>query len=373
MKRYMSSIVILMVFVFVKAFPSSSSVCQEAESLLLDSDNLSFRLAVHNPHFSDLDNILELYSNFTLDDQHRLLVYPIKARRSVLKENILKKRIFVACDRSLPGQNKIISFCKLIVAHGEELVEIVTGELNAGCFFEPSQSASALDVSSQLSPLLKFHPNQPAFFKNYELGCSDFDTRITPPQKISDQLDSSLWENFRIDGTRDKFLYFGMAYTLPAYRGVSHVNSRLEAFALSSVANYLSQCLEVGDNLIYMYGVVRENFWGSARMRSFGKFVLNLINARPDDTITFSVAMFDTEKPIFEEKEGRAVRSPVKMPRGRVSSLFAGFRCVLPSFCSSASDVGAFEDSPVPEAISPLVISDSTPGYGCFISCKPRG
>ena len=173
--------------------------------------DFSYRLAVHG----DVDQICELYGQFTEDDINKLVVFSAETQQEIISENIRRKRFFVACN----DMGKIVSFLKLYVVDQEEIDGILHDELNLGveqelllntCYVLPVE-----DVMNS-NNLLEFH-------------------QIDPNQVIYSLLVSETQK--RIRSNREKsclYVYYGSAYTRSDYRG-NGINTELQRVAMRSI------------------------------------------------------------------------------------------------------------------------------------------
>lgn len=354
MKKYLLSLflTVLMLVKAVPAYAASFLLHGSSSALSIDPAGLEYRLASGD---ADITGLLELYDNFTEDDHHCLLVYKAgRLRRKMLAQSILANRIFVACDPEKEG-NKIVSFCKLYMAQGKELKDIISNEFSAGTF-----------GASPESGIVEFTPCLPAFTRDYSLDLSsinNFSQRLVEPSSViyPSGVSSSLYAGFierlvdedialKLDVSGDTCIYLGSAFTVEGYKGRG-INSTLERFALSAVSSSpeFRASLQSGRSIHYMYGIVNKNFWGSAHLRSFTDFCCRFFGL---DAVTASVTMHRAKKPVFEVKEDRAVitTSP------QTKMLMAG-RCCSPT--------GLECNTP------PIVFSDEfIDGFGCFVSCR---
>ena len=360
MKKYFFSL-FLAALMLVEAVPSyaASSACAayslehgSSSAVSINPARLEYRLASGE---ADRKDLLELYRNFTKDDHHCLLVYPEgRLRSKMLAQSILANRIFVACDPEKEG-NKIVSFCKLYIPQGEELLDIVSNEFSAGDFFERSESG-----------IVEFTSCFPAFARDYHLDLASINNFSQPlvepssmpyPSGVSSSLYAGFIEQFvdqdvalKLDISRDICIYFGSAFTVKGYKGHG-INSTLERFALNTVSlsPEFNAKLQSGASIHYMYGIVSKNFWGSAHLRSFTDFWCCLFG---QDWVAASVTMHRAKKPVFEVKEDRAVISASPQTKMLMSGV-----CV---------------SSDRQECKTPaIVFSDEfIDGFGCFVSCR---
>ena len=354
MKKYLFSLFLtaLMLVGAVPAYASSSLKYGSSSAVSIDPERLEYRLASGD---ADIAALLELYDNFTEDDHHCLLVYQAgRLRKKMLAKSILANRIFVACDPEKEG-NKIVSFCKLYMAQGKELKDIVSNEFSAGTLGESPESG-----------IFEFTPCLPAFARDYSLdlaSINNFSQRLVEPSSViyPSGVSSSHYAGFiedtvdpdiglKLDVSRDICIYLGSAFTVEGYKGHG-ISSTLERFALSAVSSSpeFNTKRQSGESIHYMYGIVSKNFWGSAHFRSFTDFWCRLFGR---DAVTASVTMHRAKKPVFEVKEDRAVMSASPQTKMLMSG-----RC-----CSPAGI-----DCHTP----PIVFSkEYIDGFGCFISCR---
>jgi hypothetical protein len=380
MKKYLLGL-FLPAIILVDIIPSYASGASNfsnhghCSATSFDPAKLIYRLADKE---TDLGNLLELYNAFTPDDHHRLLVCPSgRVRKKMLGESIQAGKIFVACDPDKDGPNKIVSFCKLYIAQGSDACSTISEELSAGVFQD-----QAID-GSQVEALTRFEPCVPAFIKDYNLSyaaINNFDQRLQQPDLITESLLEDFATKrehgvgFDLNPNRDVILYYGSAYTLEKYR-YYHINSALEFFALNYLSDGVRQHLTSGANLVYMYGVVEENFWGSARLRSFANFIWSLFSDSSGIILPLSVTIFNAKKPVFEVRGSRGVFLPSPQPKKLLSLGYPDclLQCSLSCNSFLVDSTGLEESIKTSDSLSPLpVISpdEFIKGYGCFISCR---
>ncbi|MBM3886735.1 hypothetical protein FJ364_02285 [Candidatus Dependentiae bacterium] len=336
---------------------------------ILRKDGVVYRRAV----VQDLDNVLALYKDFNEDDRQKLVVYPSKnrCREMAITNAIRQQKIFVAIDPSKPGRNKIVSFCKLYKASDDEVLDLVTKELNAGCVQE-KVVASSDEVD------FEFEQNLIAFGGNYALtarAIKDFSIKIASPGVLAIPSGAHFFEKPVVNPFEDIFLYFGSAYTYQPYRGRG-IGTTLEAHALSCVYDAIKDELVRGRRLVFMCGLVRENQKIiTTHLRAFANFVCDhMEKIEQDDTtqLAFTVAMFDAKKPEYEMVDGVLVRSPYPHDFQRCCSVpcFGGIGRFSPRGSLSPSDLLStlkatlkrIEEDPILAQPSNFV-----DGYGCFI------
>ena len=133
----------------------------------------------------------------------------------------------------------------------------------------------------------------------------------------------------------DAYIYYGGAYTLEEYRHHG-IKTRLERYALTQLQEEVRAVVKAGAHrLFYLYGVVEENFGGSARLRSFLKFVRAVMMLpdlgrveerkveREEEEINLSFYAFNAYKPTFHMVGHELQVKP------RVGEEGKGFGCII--------------------------------------------
>jgi hypothetical protein len=290
----------------------------------------AYRQAVAN----DLGAILAIYEELETpsddadieakraDDRGRIVILPMPFREDHLKDAIAKGRIFVATKppeyRTRLTGEKIVSLLKMFIVEDEaERNTILREELR----WPGSHSTAGLYSSGYQQMLVNcvFNYGRPPKFVNV-------------PDRV-----------YRYSAKRT-IIYFGGAYTIPAYRGLQ-VSTLLEQFALSRLRRPVLYSIEKrkATHLDYVYGVVIANSGSIGRIRCFSDFADNIqrtlkIPTRTDEKRRLIVELesftFNAFKPSFKalvSKRGRAILHKLDDHEDN-----AGFGCLL-----SASIEGA--------------------------------
>lgn len=209
--------------------------------------SVEYRLAAPE----DADQIMQLHTLFTEKDTSKLLLFPKHIQKEIIKNNIAKKRLFVAYEKAT---GEIISFLKLHIVDPNEIKNLLTQELNLG-----SESSIIQNICYNFSTKNIF----------------DFSSEI-PTLSQSKNTENIFTENL----SHILHIYLGSSYTSPEFRSKG-IYTELIYYAINSIKEHFAN----KKFLSLLYGQVEENAYSRVMVRVFASCISETFPSKKESEI----------------------------------------------------------------------------------------
>ncbi len=209
-------------------------------------NSMEYRLATTK----DIPAITDLFANFSADDREKVLTFPLHMQHDIITHSVADKKFFVACE---PREKSIVSFLKAYPIRQESLDAILEKELHV------KPPARVLEDTTYAFPINGLVGTKK--LGNPYTGQTPDDAILTPLQKALIRAGHNM--------ELCRYLYYGSAYTVPAYRGHG-LSSGLLEYALSTKHD----TFKGKKFLALVYGQVLANISNHSMIRIFAHAIV---------------------------------------------------------------------------------------------------
>ncbi len=211
---------------------------------------IKYRLAVTE----DENQIIKLHALFTENDASKLLLFPENIQKEIIKNNIAKKRLFVAYEETT---EEIISFLKLHIVNHDEINNLLTEELS----LTSEQLIIGDCCYNFLTPtILNFNSSIPTLME-----IQNFCNILRYNNQDLFQVKAG---NCKSEPNFCLYIYLGSSYTHPEHRGHG-IYTELLYYAISEIKEHFVN----KKFLSLLYGQVEENADSRVMVRVFAKCI----------------------------------------------------------------------------------------------------
>ena len=293
---------------FLALFYSNFIAAEDIENMVATPDHLHALSA--------------FYTDITVHDAAKIVIYPERVRGEILLESINQGRYFIAVDTIT---DSIVSVAKVfLITDPGELWQILTSEIRSthhdaepikrvryeipyGKVFDFTQSLDMMEVPSSMSRSESSLGSFASLSPSPTSPVCRASPRKTPTSPSSEDYHTSR------QPYRPLYIYMGGFYTKPGikYRGQG-INTKLQEFALTHLLPQVTDYINTNDSfsICCVFGQVEANKKSKATTRVFAKYVNEKVRRgilylrthelnKPTPVITLTLNRYPAFKPAF--------------------------------------------------------------------------